>query len=252
MLWYYDYVSTRVDLPKDIPTEEKMRIAKNFVAEGESGEDYTPRYAHHNALDYAQIDLNSHLYGLETFLAEYFAGKDKEKSAYYASQAEKRLSLIETYCFNAKTGAYCDYDFLSDKRNEIVCAACFLPYFYGFARKDSNLLRIYNALKTKGGVSACEDMGAKGYQWGYPNIWAPYQYFAYVALRRYGYHAEAEELRKNYMRLLSSEFERTGTIWERYDENGAAPDLEYPTQKMLGWTAGVYQYFYYKEGNCKE
>ena len=49
LLWYYDYVSTRVALPQDIPDEEKMRIAKNFVAEGESGEDYTPRYANHNA-----------------------------------------------------------------------------------------------------------------------------------------------------------------------------------------------------------
>ena len=26
-------------------------------------------------------------------------------------------------------------------------------------------------------------------------------------------------------------------------ENGAAADLEYPTQQMLGWTAGIYRYF---------
>ena len=42
---------------------------------------------------------------------------------------------------------------------------------------------------------------------------------------------------------LSSVFEKTGVLWERYDENGAAKDLEYPTQMMLGWTAGVYRYF---------
>lgn len=243
LLWYYDYVSTRIELPKDISKAEKMRIAKNFVAEGESGEDYTPRYANHNALDYAQIDLNAHLYGVEDFLSQYFSGKDAEKSAYYAAQKNRRVALIEKYCFNEKTGTYCDYDFVADKKNEIVCAACFLPYFYGFARKDGNVLHIYNALKTKGGVSACEDTGSREYQWGYPYIWAPYQYFAYKALRRYGCEKEAKELRENYMRLLSSVFERTGTLWERYDENGEAADLEYPTQKMLGWTAGVYQYF---------
>ena len=243
LLWYYDYASTRVALSQNIPDEEKMRIAKNFIAEGESGEDFTPRYASHNALDYVQIDLNSHLYGVESFLAQYFGDKNAEKAAYYTAQKEKRLALLEKYCFNEKTGTYCDYDFVSDKKNEIVCAACFLPYFYGFARKDGNLLHIYNTLKTKGGVSSCEDTGMGGYQWGYPYIWAPHQYFAYKALFRYGYKKEAAELCKNYKELLSSSFERTGVLWERYDENGEAANLEYPTQKMLGWTAGVYQYF---------
>lgn len=243
LLEYYEYVSTRLELPQDIPTEEKMRIAKNFVAEAESGEDYTPRYAHHNALDYVQIDLNAHLYGLEAFLESYFTGKDDEKSAYYRAQKEKRVMLIEKYCFHEELGIYCDYDFISGKKNEIICAACFLPYFYGFAQKNGNLRLVYERLKTKGGVTSCQDIGTYEYQWGYPYIWAPYQYFAYEALVTYGLKDEAEELRNNYMRLLYSVFEKTGVLWERYDENGAAKDLEYPTQKMLGWTAGVYRYF---------
>ena len=45
------------------------------------------------------------------------------------------------------------------------------------------------------------------------------------------------------MNLLLTIFEKTGTLWERYDENGQAADLEYPTQTMLGWTAGTYRYF---------
>jgi alpha,alpha-trehalase len=244
LLGYYEYVSTRLPLPQDISIAEKMRIAKNFVAEAESGEDYTPRYASHNALDYVQIDLNSHLYGLENFLCEYFTGKDEQKAAYYRAQAERRVELIERYCFNEDTGAYCDYDFVSEKKNEIICCACFLPYYYGFARKGTGVAFVYEALKTKGGVAACQDTGEYIYQWGYPYIWAPYQYFAYKALVRYGYTAQAAELRERYMRLLSDTFDRTGALWERYDENGNAADLEYPTQPMLGWTAGVYNYFY--------
>ena len=242
LLGYYEYVSTRLPLPQDIPVEEKMRIARNFVAEAESGEDYTPRYASHNALDYVQIDLNAHLYGLESYLYEYFAGQDEGKAAYYQGQRATRLALIEKYCYNETTGAYCDYDFVKERKNTIVCAACFLPYYYGFARKESSLATVYRALKTKGGVSACQDTGARGYQWGYPYIWAPYQYFAYKALRGYGLEAEAEELRGNYIRLLEETYAKTGALWERYDENGNAPDLEYPTQPMLGWTAGVYTY----------
>ena len=108
---------------------------------------------------------------------------------------------------------------------------------------NGNLRLVYERLKTKGGVTSCQDIGTYEYQWGYPYIWAPYQYFAYEALVAYGLKDEAEELRNSYMRLLYSVFEKTGVLWERYDENGAAKDLEYPTQKMLGWTAGVYRYF---------
>ncbi len=243
LLGYYEYVSGRVALPQDISSAEKMRVAQNFVAEAESGEDYTPRYAHHNALDYVQIDLNSHLYGLEGFLAAYFADKDTKKAAYYTAQQEKRLALIEKYCFNEETGVYCDYDFVSDKKNDIISAACFLPYFYGFANKKGDVKAVYAILKTKGGVSACQDTGNTQYQWGYPYIWAPHQYFAYKALINGGEKETAEELRTNYTRLLVSTFDKTGALWERYDENGPAAELEYPTQKMLGWTAGVYRYF---------
>lgn len=243
LVGYYDYVSTRVNLSQDITLKEKMEIAKNFVAEAESGEDFTPRYSHHNALDYVQIDLNAHLYGVEDFLSIYFKDKNDEKSQYYTEQKKHRLSLIEKYCYNEKEGIYCDFNFVDNKKNSIICCACFLPYYYGFARKNSNPLTVYNALKCKGGVVACQDTGVYTYQWGYPNIWAPYQYFAYKALRNYGFEREADELRVNYMCLLERVYERTGALWERYDENGNAADLEYPTQQMLGWTAGVYRYF---------
>jgi alpha,alpha-trehalase len=243
LLSYYDYVSSRIALAQNISDDEKVCKAKNLVAEAESGEDFTPRYANHNALDYVQIDLNSHLYGVEDFLSGYFANKDERKASFYNTRKQQRAALIEKYCFNEKTGVYCDYNFVADKKNEIVCAACFLPYFYGFARKDGNISLIYQTLRSKGGVVACQDTGDENYQWGYPYIWAPYQYFAYKALVRYGLYTEAEELRLHYVCLLNSVYERTGVLWERYDENGEAKDLEYPTQQMLGWTAGVYRYF---------
>ena len=36
LLEYYEYASTRVELAQNIPLEEKLRIAKNFIAEAES------------------------------------------------------------------------------------------------------------------------------------------------------------------------------------------------------------------------
>ena len=51
-------------------------------------------------------------------------------------------------------------------------------------------------------------------------------------------------LAQGYVTLLANSFEKTGCLWERYDEKGVAPALEYATQEMLGWTAGVYNHFY--------
>lgn len=243
LLGYFDYASDRVELDQSLSKEQKMWVARNLVAEAESGQDYNPRYDHHNSLDYVQIDLNSHLYGLEDFLCNYFAGKNEEKHLYYKSQKEKRVELIERYCFNEETGVYCDYDFVSGKKNDIICTACFLPYFYGFAKDKLGVKRVYEVLKCKGGVVCCQDTDDTEFQWGYPYIWAPCQFFAYTALTKYGFNNEAEELRVNYVNLLSSVYERTGALWERYEEDGEAKDLEYPNQQMLGWTAGVYRYF---------
>ena len=116
---------------------------------------------------------------------------------------------------------------------------------HGLAKDCSGLPYLYDALKCKGGVVACEDTGVYSYQWGYPFIWAPHQFFAHEALYKNGFKVQAKELRENYMQLLSDTFDKTGRLWERYDENGAAADLEYPTQPMLGWTAGVYTHFYF-------
>ena len=242
LVGYYEYASNRVELPQDVSVAEKMSVARNFVAEAESGQDYNPRYECHNSLDYAQIDLNSHLYGLERCLYEYFMDKDEEKASYYREKMQVRADLIEKYCYDEERGFYCDYDFVKGKRG-IAATACFLPYFYGFAKHGEGVAKLYEILKTKGGVTACQDVGVTGYQWGYPYIWPPCQYFAYVALKNYGYNDLAADIRDNFVTLLTTVFEETGALWERYDENGPAADLEYPTQKMLGWTAGVYRYF---------
>ena len=46
-------------------------------------------------------------------------------------------------------------------------------------------------------------------------------------------------IKKYYIKLLEKEYHKTGRLWERYDENGPAADLEYPTQKMLDILAEV-------------
>ena len=145
-----------------------------------------------------------------------------------------------------ESGIYYDYDFVEKKRSGIICAACFLPWFYGFAEEKSALKILFDRLFSGKGIYACEDLGDSSYQWGYPNLWAPHQYFAYEALRRNGFTDESEAIAKGFLGLLTDTFDKTGCLWERYHTDGVAPSLEYSTQEMLGWTAGVYNHFYGK------
>lgn len=241
---YYDYMTTRVSgQPTDISLAEKAFRGGHFLAEGESGEDFTPRYGEHLARNFVQVDLNSHLYALEDFLCQYFADKDEEKGKYYAQKRDQRKALMEKYCYDEESGIWFDYDFVNNKRSKVRCVACFMPYFHGLAKDGRGLDKLCENLLCDCGVYACEDVGQLGYQWGYPNIWAPYQFFAYNALKRYGHLAQAKKLRDGFTALVEGCFEKTGEIWERYDENGVAPSTEYTTQRMLGWSAGVYNYF---------
>lgn len=250
--WFYDnVVRKRINLNDNLSLSEKAERAKNFIAEGESGEDFTPRYNNHNATEINQIDLNSHMYGIEKNLYEFYLGKDNLKYNFYKERAEKRISLIKELCFNKETSLFYDYNFEKREISSRICSACFLPYYYNIADDGKGLLLLYKTLKSKSGVFACEDVNDYSYQWGYPNIWAPHQYFAYIALKNYGFNKEAQEICDGFMCLIEKEFKRTGKIWERYDENGVAKSLEYETQPMLGWTAGVYNYFYYSKKQNK-
>ena len=136
------------------------------------------------------------------------------------------------YDWLAKAG-FTDYD---------IIGLSYYPFWHGSLSTLSSTVKTLREALPEKDIHLVET--AYNYQWGYPNIWAPYQYFDYNALNRYGLKKEAEELRKNYMNLLETVFDKTGALWERYDENGNAKDLEYPTQEMLGWTAGVYNFLY--------
>ena len=84
------------------------------------------------------------------------------------------------------------------------------------------------------------------YQWGYPNSWAVDNYLAYSAAKAVGEEGKAEEIAKTYLKTVSEEFAKSGRLWEKYDAvvGGAATVNEYEVPEMLGWTAGVFEYFY--------
>lgn len=103
-------------------------------------------------------------------------------------------------------------------------------------------------LEFRHGVVAFYKKAPYMYQWDYPNVWPPVQYFAAVAAENAGEKERARTIMKKYVDAVAGEFERSGGLWEKYSaETGACAAVnEYEITPMLGWTAGVYALFFDK------
>ena len=250
----FDYSATEPDLSEfsrrmkrdfgALPREEKLAIALDRNAEGESGHDYTPRFFG-KAYEINPIDLNSYLYGFELTMAEFseILGAGDEKS--WKRCASKRKALINKYCLDPETGVYSDYNFAEGKRTGVYCGASYLPFVFGLSRSGRALDLINERLVGEYGVFCCEKLPSDGleYQWGYPNSWAPYNFFGFVANKRCGRTKVAERIASAWLENVSATFAATGKLYEKYDgeKGGAATVNEYGVPEMLGWTAGVFQ-----------
>ncbi len=260
----YDYAGKGADLSEyeqrtgldfsAYTKEEKVELCENRTAEGESGEDHTPRFFG-RAKYINPIDLNCYLYAFETRMAKFSAllGKGEEKK--WTDLATVRLALLRKYCFDEETGLYFDYDYLENKRTKVYCVGCYLPFAFGISDDKEALARLNGKLVCAHGVVSCEEIPAEKemFQWGYPNAWAPHQYWAYVANARL--HTEtAKSVAVRYMENIADDFATSGKLFEKYDavKGGPATVNEYGLPEMLGWTAGVYNYFFEESKRWKE
>ena len=231
----------------ELSPEEKIDLQTQKTAEGEGGEDHTPRYGG-KAADVNPIDLNSYLYGFEKTMARFASILENGESEIWLARAEHRLALIKKYCFDEATGVYFDYNYKTGERTGIYCGACYIPFIFGITANLNALGKINARLIHRHGVSPCQMMPPDGdvYQWGYPNSWAPNNWWAYLANKRGGKEKTAKTILKNYLDTVSKEFEKSGKLYEKYDavQGGKATVNEYGVPEMLGWTAGVFSRFF--------
>ena len=106
-------------------------------------------------------------------------------------------------------------------------------------------------VKFKTLILLCLHSNGKHYQWGFPNAWPPHNYWAYTANKKLGLKETAADIRRKWLDNVSTEFEKSGKIYEKYDgvAGGKATVNEYGLPEMLGWTAGTYQVFYNEQKN---
>ncbi len=247
LLGFYDYVTTRVKLDAQTK-EEKLKIARNFFAEAESGWDFTPRFEH-NTPKYAAVDLNSNLYGYEACISKYFKILGNETaSKVWGEKANERKKKIQTMLFNKNEGFFMDYNMETGKFSPVKCAAGLFPAFYGIPTEEqmqkvaSNL----SSIEFDYGISTCEDTKQNVvYQWDYPNGWPCLQIIAVEALDRYGYKEEALRISRKFLYNICVNFEKTGHLWEKYNVVTGTLEVrdEYEMPTMLGWTAASFVFF---------
>ena len=103
--------------------EELLKIGSHFIAECESGWDFTPRFQQ-RCEDFCPIDLNANLYYYEKNF-EYFASEldNQAEADEWLQKAKKRKSLINQYCRDNRSGFYYDYDYINHKHSRVVWGA---------------------------------------------------------------------------------------------------------------------------------
>lgn len=239
--WYY---MDRIQLYEDNPDFEK--IAKNMLAEGESGWDYTPRY-NNRALEFVQIDLNCLIYALEQNMAYFADILSNGEAELWTQRAKERKELIYKYLWCEEKGTFLDRNYVTGEWSPVFSGASYFAMMCNVASKTQadSMHKLLPLIEHEHGIACCEQHNIKAvYQWDYPNCWAPVQHVVTVGLKNYGYTEDVTRLCKKFTAMLENVFEQTGNLWEKYNAVDGSINVtnEYEMPTMLGWTAGTYLY----------
>ncbi len=241
---FYDRILVRrLGVPDDADFSTKARVGGEYLAEAESGWDFTQRFDG-RALDHVAVDLNALLYGHERFLSNAAALLGWERSEYYRSASERRRALMQEILWDTNRHWFFDYDCVRGVAGDVISLAGITPLMAGIASgaQAKAMIEVLSQMEREHGLAvAAPRAGAEAFQWAYPNVWPCQVYVAVVGLARYGFLERAARIAQTFLATTDRLYEQTGVLWEKTDaETGAAGGGEYEAVPMLGWTAGVY------------
>ena len=224
--------------------EERVRIANTFMTYCESGWDCCSRFGFDGQYT-NPVCLNSLLYGFERNMAEFCKVLGKEERSDWLRRARYRKSKMKKYLWNEESGLFLDWNFKDNCHSKVRSVASLYPMFVKLTGKLNGEPKLLEDLTLEYGI-ACSAPGEYRFslQWDYPNVWAPLQYMSYKACRNYGLNDKAVDIAKRYIKLIETNYEKTGNLWEKYDgHTGEVANQDYEAPTMMGWTAGVYLRF---------
>ena len=220
----------------------------------ESGFDPSNRFGPFSAdiIHYNPVCLNSLLYLMETQTGEimHILGREAE-AATWRKRAQDRAERVNRLMWDAQDGLYYDYDFVSGRVRKYPFLTTFYPLWARIASREQ-------AARVVGNLSKFEQPGGlqtstypSGGQWDAPFGWGPLVFIADQALRRYGYRADADRTAMKFLSLVLQEFQKNGTIVEKYDVVRRATDLGanirfgyHSNEVGFGWTNAAFTALY--------
>lgn len=215
----------------------------------ESGFDISDRFGPFSAdiIHYVPVCLNVLLYQMEQHIAEiYQIIGQAEHGHVWLQRARQRHHRIDQFLWDEPAGQYFDYNFRIEKRRPYEFVTTLMPLWAGIASETQAQRVVDNLSRFEAPGGLLTSTHVSGNQWDAPFGWAPLHYFAIHGLRRYGYHEAANRLTHKFVSLVTQEFERSGTIFEKYDVQRCSANVSdeiffgYSSNEIgFGWTNGV-------------
>lgn len=216
----------------------------------ESGFDPSNRFGPFNIdiIHYVPVCLNALLYKMEQETAQiYQILGNFETAKTWQNRAQNRRELINQFLWDETVGLYFDYNFRTQQRRPYFFATTFYPLWAGLAepQQAQRVISHLPEFEAPGGLLTSPYV--TGNQWDAPFGWAALQLIAVQGLQRYGYDQEARRIAQKFIAVLVQEFDKYGTLFEKYDVvNGSAQvsdeiQFGYSTNEIgFGWTNAVF------------
>ncbi|MCT7992873.1 trehalase family glycosidase [Laspinema olomoucense] len=214
----------------------------------ESGFDPSNRFGPFNIdiIHYAPVCLNALLYRMEQDIAKILTILGNSQLAEsWCDRAQTRQQLIDKFLWDEPSGLYLDYNFRTNERRLYEFATTFYPLWVGLAseKQAQRVVENLELFEAPGGLLTSSHV--TGNQWDAPFGWAPLNLIAVEGLYRYGYRSEGDRIGGKFINLVTQEFEKTGTLLEKYDVLSCSSEVSneivfgYNTNEIgFGWTNG--------------
>lgn len=263
LLQFYAQLAPRFGFADTLAEAEKLTLAHAWMAEAETGMDFTPRFEN-RCPDFIAIDLNASLYRYEINFAWMDSVLQRPSTIPWTQRAATRKALLTQYCWDDTRGLFMDYDFKHQRFSQVASLASFYPLWAGLATAAQARRTVENLARFEYpyGPAVCEQTHQpRAYQWDYPAGWPPLYLLVAQGLHRYGYQAHAKRIAARYLDVVTKNFiqpqpltyrihkdgqhvtetRAPGAVYEKYDVvTGQIYDAEYPSRAFQGWSYGVY------------
>lgn len=213
----------------------------------ESGFDLTGRFGPcgMGIRDFAPVCLNTLLWQLEKDIAEIRRTLDASTQSieHWEGNADERAKQMQHHLWDEKSGLFLDWQLSRRKRRLYPFATTFWPMWAGWATPEQAARVVGNLHLFETPHGLLTSTTTTGCQWDAPYMWAPLVMMAVEGLARYGFKEDAVRVAGKFLRTLSTDFDRTGQLFEKYNARTGSSDVGreitfgYSTNEPgFGWT----------------